>query len=156
MDKTRSPLRFNNERRSRAGFTLMEVLVVVLIITILATLVGVQVAGGPGKARVALANAQLQSFRTALQIFKADNGRYPTQGQGLQALVEQPTREPIPAQFPDEGYLSSPRVPMDPWGNPYVYLIPGSASTPYEIVTYGANAAPGGEGEDADISSSNF
>ena len=156
MDTTRTPSNVNKDRRSRAGFTLMEVLVVVLIITILATLVGVQVAGGPGKARVALANAQLQSFRTALQIFKADNGRYPTQGQGLQALVEAPTREPIPAQFPDEGYLSSANVPMDPWGNPYVYLIPGSAGTPYEIVTYGANAAPGGDGEDTDISSLDF
>lgn len=133
---------------------MMEVLVVVLIITILATLVGVQVAGGPAKARVATARAQIQSFRTALQLYRTQNDRYPNQAQGLRALVAVPTIAPIPRNYPREGYLESPNLPLDPWGNPYVYLIPGSHDEAYEIITYGANSAPGGEDEDADISSS--
>lgn len=132
----------------------MEVLVVVLIITILATLVGVQVAGGPGKARVATAKAQIQTLRTALQLYRSQNDRYPTQAQGLQALVEAPTLPPVPREFPDEGFLDSPNLPLDPWGNPYVYLTPGSQNEAYEIISYGADRTPGGENEDADISSS--
>jgi general secretion pathway protein G len=132
----------------------MEVLVVVLIITILATLVGVQVAGGPGKARVATAKAQIQRLRTALQLYRADNDRYPNQAQGLQALVQAPTVPPVPATYPREGYLESPNLPKDPWGNPYLYLIPGSHAEAYEIISYGADGAPGGEDEDADITSS--
>ncbi len=142
------------ERDPRAGFSLMEVLVVVLIITILATLVGIQVAGGPGKARVATAKAQIQTLRTALQIYRSHNDRYPTQAQGLQALVKAPTLAPIPNNYAAEGYLDSVKLPLDPWGNPYIYLTPGSQNEAYEIISYGANRAPGGENEDADLSSS--
>jgi len=132
----------------------MEVLVVVLIITILATLVGVQVAGGPGKARVATAKAQMQAFRSALTLYRAQNDRYPTQAQGLQALIKAPTLPPVPNAYPADGYLDSLTLPLDPWGNPYVYLTPGSQNEPYEIISYGADSAPGGENEDADLSSS--
>ena len=147
------------QRRPRlrsAGFTLVEVLVVVLIITILGTLVGLQVVGGPGKARVGAATAQIRVFRSAMQLYKANHGRYPTQSQGLQALVSLPSSTPIPSGYPAEGYLSSQNLPLDPWNNPYIYLIPGSHGEAYEIITYGADAEPGGEDEAADITSADM
>ena len=144
------------QRSNVAGFTLMEVLVVVLIITILSTLVGLQVASGPGKARVATATAQLRIFRTSLQLYRSNHSRYPTQTQGLDALVHVPSVPPIPSDYPEEGYLSSQNLPEDPWGRTYIYMIPGSHGEPYEIVTYGANGEPGGENEDADLSSSDL
>ena len=82
-----------------------------------------------------------------------DNGRFPTQAQGLTALVGKPTVPPIPQVFRPEGYLESRNLPLDPWGNPYVYLIPGTDGSAYEIVTYGSDGEPGGEEEAADISS---
>lgn len=133
------------------GFTLLEILVVVLIITILATVVGVRLATQPGEARVAAAKAQLVVFRTALNMYRMKHGRLPTVAQGLQALVGRPSTPPIPANYPPEGYLESPNLPRDPWGNPYVYLRPGPKTMPYDIVTYGADAEPGGDGENADL-----
>jgi len=146
----------NVERGSRAGFTLLEILVVVLIITILATIVGVSVVKEPGRARTAAARAQLKVFGTALQLYRMDNGRFPTQAQGLAALVERPALAPIPPAFRTEGYLESRNLPADPWGNPYVYLVPGTDGSPYEIITYGADGEPGGEDEEADISSADL
>jgi len=131
----------------------LEVLVVVLIITILATLVGVRVAGEPGKARTAAAIAQIRSFSTALSLYRMQNGHIPTESQGLQALVARPTTPPVPQSYPEGGYLESLRVPQDPWQRDYVYLVPGPGGAPYEIVSYGADGEPGGEGEAADISS---
>ncbi len=142
--------------RRHAGFTLLEILVVVLIITILATIVGINVVNSPGQARVTVAQAQLQTLRNALQLYKAQQGRYPTQRQGLQALVSPADTEPVPRQFPEGGYLATPAVPDDPWGNPFVYLIPGSSGEPFEVITYGADAEPGGDGEDGDLSSSSL
>jgi len=140
-------------RQKSGGFTLLEILVVVLIITVLATIVGVNVAREPGKARVAAATAQIQAFRTALQLYQMEQGRIPTQEQGLQALCTCPTVEPIPERYPENGYLDSRTVPLDPWGHPYVYLVPGTTGEPYEIISYGSDGEPGGTGEAADISS---
>lgn len=140
-------------RTNNAGFTLLEILVVVLIITILATVVGVSVAHRPGEARRAAAEAQIRTFKTALQMYRMDNGRYPTQRQGLSALCVPPDTPPVPTKFPEEGYLEAPVVPRDPWKNDYVYLVPGPPGYAYEIVSYGADGEPDGEGEDADISS---
>jgi general secretion pathway protein G len=137
----------------QAGFTLLEILVVVLIITILATLVGVNVAKEPGRARVTAAKTQIGAFRTALQLYRMDNGRLPTQAQGLAALCEHPASPPAPPNYREGGYLESRNLPRDPWGNAYVYLSPGMGGDPFEIVSYGADGEPGGEGEDADISS---
>jgi len=136
------------------GFTLMELLVVILIITILGSVVGVKLAGKPHEARHAAAVAQVKSFETALKLYQMDNGGYPTQRQGLQALVRPATLDPKPRKFPPDGYLEKTECPLDPWKNPYVYLIPGSRGEPYEILSYGRDGNPGGEGEDADISTS--
>ncbi len=137
----------------RSGFTLLEILVVVLIITVLATVVGVNVAQRPGEARRAAAQVQIRSFRTALQMYRMDNGRYPTQRQGLMALCVPADQEPKPVKFPEGGYLESPVLPRDPWDREYVYLVPGPPGFAYEIICYGADGEPDGEGEDADISS---
>jgi general secretion pathway protein G len=136
-----------------SGFTLLEVLVVVLIITILATIVGVKVANEPGRARVATARAQIGNFKTALNLYRMDNGRLPTQEQGLRALCRLPSIPPIPQRFRPGGYLDSARLPTDPWGFEYVYLVPGAEGQEFEILTYGADGDPGGEGEDVDTSS---
>jgi general secretion pathway protein G len=138
--------------RRNAGFTLMELLVVILIITILSTVVGVQLAGRTGDARCATAKAQLGNFRLALKAYTLDNSCYPTQEQGLQALVEPSTIAPVPRKFPKEGYLDRRTLPLDPWGHDYVYLIPGSNGESFEVISYGRDGEPGGEGEDADIS----
>ncbi|MBM4142941.1 MAG: type II secretion system protein GspG [Lentisphaerae bacterium] len=140
-------------KKTNGGFTLLEILVVVLIITILATVVGVHVAREPGRARAAKAIAQIRIFTTALNVYRMEQGRYPTQEQGLGALVNRPVAPPVPARYPEAGYLESRRLPADPWERPYLYLVPGQDGAPYEIVSYGADGEPGGEGEDADISS---
>jgi len=141
---------------AKAGFTLLEILVVVLIITILATIVGVNVLHKPGEARAAAAAAQIRTFKTALQLYRMDQGRFPTQRQGLQALCEIPDAEPVPENYPADGYLESANLPDDPWGNPYVYLVPGPDGEPYTIISYGGDGEPGGDAEDADISSADM
>lgn len=138
--------------KSRAGFTLMELLVVILIITILSTVVGVKLVGRTAEARHAAVVAQLESFKTALKMYGMDNGRLPTQQQGLLALVNPSAIEPQPRKFPQHGYLD--HIPLDPWGNDYVYLIPGANGESYEVICYGRDGEAGGEGEDADVSTS--
>jgi len=138
---------------NKSGFTLLEILVVVLIITILATIVGVNVAREPGRARTAAAVAQIRSFKTALHVYRMEQGHVPTQQQGMFALCERPTVPPVPEKYPVDGYLESRNLPKDPWGNEYVYLVPGPEGERYEIRSYGADSEPGGEGEDADVSS---
>jgi general secretion pathway protein G len=137
--------------QSRQGFTLVEILVVVLIITILATVVGIRVANQPGEARIAAAKAQLVVFRTALNLYRMNHGQVPAAAQGLEALCRCPTRPPVPQGYPEEGYIESRTVPKDPWGRPYVYLVPGPEGLPYDLLTYGADGEPGGTGENADL-----
>lgn len=144
------------QRDSRSGFTLLEILVVVLIITILATIVGVNVANQPGKARVAAAKAQIVNFKTAIDLYRMEQSRAPTQEQGLLALCQKPTTGPVSDKYPDDGYLGRRTLPKDPWDRDYIYLSPGSRGESYEIVTYGADGVSGGTGEDADISSSDL
>jgi general secretion pathway protein G len=140
----------------KAGFTLLELLIVVLIITILGGVVGVQLAGRPHEARVAATKAQLENFRLALQMYSIDQGQYPTMRQGLPALVEPSNVDPRPRRFPQDGYLERREIPLDPWGNPYVYLVPGTRGEPFEVLSYGRDGQPGGAGEDADISTSDL
>ena len=139
---------------AKAGFTLLEILVVVLIISILATMVVVNVAKRPGEARVVKAKAEIQIFGMALDTYRMEQGQYPTQEQGLKALCEKPTTPPIPEKYPDEPYLKRRSVPLDPWNHDYVYLVPGRQGEKYEIICYGSDGDQGGEGEAADISSS--
>ena len=136
-------------RRVR-GFTLIEILVVIVIIGIMATVVVPKLMSRPDEARVVAAKQDIQSILQALKIYRLDNGRYPTTEQGLQALVKKPTSNPVPRNWKEEGYLEKP--PRDPWGTAYQYLQPG-AHGEVDVFSLGADGIPGGEGIDADIGS---
>ena len=137
----------------RAGFTLVEILVVIAIISLLAGVVLLNIAPQIGMGSQAAAKAQIQVLSSAATTYRMAHGRYPTQPQGLEALVQKPSQEPIPENYPDGGYLSGRVVPPDPWKRPYVYLIPGRQDENFEILSYGADGEPGGSGADADVSS---
>jgi general secretion pathway protein G len=137
----------------RAGFTLIELMVVIAILGILAALVAPSIIGRKEDAMRAAAKAQIKNFEQALKLFYVDNGFYPSTEQGLQALVEKPTIGRIPTRWREGGYLESKTVPKDPWGNPYVYISPGIHNRDFDIISYGADGQEGGEGKDADIQS---
>jgi general secretion pathway protein G len=134
----------------RPGFTLIELLVVILVIGLLAGLVAPQIVGRVSEARVTAAKAQLELFDIALESYRLDNGRAPTTEQGLAALRDRPTRGPAPMHWQGP-YLKKP-VPLDPWGNAYVYQAPGTRNpSGYDLVSLGRDGKPGGTGEDADL-----
>ena len=136
-------------RRRRDGFTLIEVLVVIIVIAILATLVGPSLFRNVGDARTATARTQIETFGTALDAYRLDNGTYPTTAQGLDALWQKPTIDP-PSNWRSP-YLRK-AVPKDPWGREYVYVAPGRVNPEgYDLLSYGADGKAGGEGENADI-----
>ena len=151
MPSTAFP-RVRSSRRARAarrGFTLIEILVVIVVIAILATLVAPNVFQHVGAAKSATAKSQIEMMGAALDAYRLDNARYPTTEQGLNALWEKPTIDPPPNWRAP--YLRKP-VPLDPWGRAYVYLFPGQVNPQsYDLVSYGADGKPGGEGEDADV-----
>jgi general secretion pathway protein G len=135
------------------GFTLIEIMVVVIIIGLLAAVIVPTVIGNVDKARVVKAKQDIQSLETALTLFRLDNSRYPTTEQGLTALVTQPT-DPTIKHWKVGGYLQ--RVSKDPWGFDYQYVNPGTHGKEYDLYTLGADNAPGGEGIDADIGNWNI
>lgn len=139
--------------RTSAGFTLIELMVVIAILGILAALVAPSIIGRKEDAMRAAAKAQIKNFEQALKLFYVDNGFYPSTEQGLQALVEKPTIGRIPTRWREGGYLETKTVPKDPWGNPYVYISPGIHNRDFDIISYGADGQEGGEGKDADIQS---
>jgi general secretion pathway protein G len=132
----------------------MEILIVLIIIMILAGYVGINILNKPGEARVAAANMQIKTLKQAVKLYHAEQRRFPTLEQGLEALCVKPTLPPVPEHYPADGYIDSRSVPEDPWGNAYIYLIPGRQNESFEIISYGADGEEGGEGDDADISSS--
>lgn len=134
-------------RRVR-GFTLIEVMVVIVILGILAALVVPKVMGRPDEARIVAARQDIASIMQALKLYKLDNRRYPTTEQGLPALVARPVVAPVPDNW--KSYLE--KLPNDPWGKPYQYLNPGLRGE-IDVISYGADNQPGGEGADADIGS---
>ena len=137
--------------RRRSGFTLIEILVVIVVIAILATLVAPNVFQHVGAAKDATAKSQIEMIGAALDAYRLDAGRYPTTQQGLAALMETPTIDP-PTSW--RGPYLRKAIPMDPWNRPYVYLSPGEANpTGYDLLSYGADGQPGGEGENADVTS---
>jgi general secretion pathway protein G len=136
-------------RHSR-GFTLIEIMVVVVILGILATLVVPKIMGRPDEARAVAAKQDLASIMQALNLYRLDNNRYPSTEQGLAALVQKPTVEPMPSNYKPGGYLS--KLPVDPWGKPYQFLSPGVKSD-IDVMSLGADGKPGGEGADADLGS---
>ncbi|MEJ2184672.1 MAG: type II secretion system major pseudopilin GspG [Gemmatimonadota bacterium] len=136
---------------SRAGLTLIEIMVVIIILGLLAGLVAPRILGRVSEARGETARTQLELIRVALDNYYLDNGRYPTTTQGLEALRTEPTSEPRPRNWRGP-YLRGP-VPQDPWGRDYIYRSPGSDNpTSFDLVTLGADGELGGEGEDADLS----
>jgi len=138
--------------RKPHGFTLIEIMVVVIIIGLLAAVVVPQFLGRVDDARIAKAKQDIQAMETALSLFKLDNFRYPTTEQGLGALVQKPA-DPEIRNFPAGGYLK--RLNKDPWGRDYQYAFPG-AQGEYDLYTYGADGQSGGEGPDADIGNWNL
>jgi len=134
----------------------MEILVVVAIIGILVSIVAVNIGHKPSEARVDATRMDLRALQAALQMFKAEAGSFPTQEQGLDALIRKPARPPLPDPYPAGGYLQSVRLPRDAWGQPFIYLAPGRHSEPYEIISYGSDRAPGGTGYAEDLSTSDL
>lgn len=136
-------------QRSR-GFTLLEIMVVVVIISILIGLIAPNIIGRVDQARVTGAKTDIATLSQALDLYKLDNHFYPTTDQGLQALLTKPTTPPVPQNWRPGGYLKKHKIPVDPWGNAYRYISPGTTG-PYDLYSLGADGKEGGEGMDADI-----
>ena len=134
--------------RKQGGFTLIEIMVVVVILGILAALVVPQVMNRPDQAKVTVAKGDIKAIGAALDMYKQDNYAYPSTQQGLDALVEKPGGNPQPKNWNRDGYLK--RVPKDPWGNEYQYLSPGTQGQ-YDLYSYGADGKQGGSELNADI-----
>ncbi|MCA1938097.1 MAG: type II secretion system major pseudopilin GspG [Dechloromonas sp.] len=137
-----------NHRPRETGFTLIEVMVVVVILGILAALVVPKVMSRPDEARIVAARQDIGGLMQALKLYRLDNRRYPTTEQGLRALIEKPTLAPLPDGWKAGGYVE--RLPLDPWGKPYQYLNPGLRGE-IDVFSFGADGIAGGEGQDADI-----
>ena len=136
------------KNRSQLGFTLIEVMVVIAIIGIMATLIVPQIMSKPNEARVIAAKQDISSIVQALKLYRLDNSRYPTTEQGLSALVAKPTSEPIPQNWKPNGYVD--RLPKDPWGFAYQYSNPGTRAE-IDVFSLGADNKLGGTGFDADL-----
>lgn len=140
-------------RQCQRGFTLIEIMVVVIILGILAGIVVPRLLDEPEEARRTKAQVQIKSLEEALGMYKLHNGNFPSTEQGLQALVEKPETGRVPNNYKEGGYIN--KIPLDPWGNPYIYLSPGVHGD-YDLISYGADGEPGGEGKDADVESWNI
>jgi general secretion pathway protein G len=141
--------------RSTSGFTLIEIMVVIVILALLAALVGPKIIGRSDDARIADAKVQIRNLETALKLYKLDSGAFPTTDQGLAALITKPTTGVVPKNYKAEGYLESKKLPKDPWSNDFIYLSP-SEHGDYELCSYGSDGAKGGEGKAADICNYNI
>lgn len=145
MIKTLSQLR----KSTQNGFTLIEIMVVIVIIGILATLVVPKIMGRPDEARIVSAKHDVSTLVQALKLYKLDNGRYPTTEQGLNALVSKPSTDPLPMNWKLGGYLD--KLPQDPWGIAYQYSNPGTHNNEIDVYSFGADGKPGGTDNDSDI-----
>jgi general secretion pathway protein G len=141
-----------NKLNKKAGFTLIEIMVVIVILAMLAALVGPKLMGRTDDAKVKTTSIQLKGLESALKFYKLDTGSYPSTEQGLGALVTKPTVGVIPKNYKDGGYLESKAVPKDAWGNDYLYVSPGEHGD-YDLFSYGSDGAKGGDGKNADITS---
>ncbi len=137
----------------RGGFTLVEMLVVLVIIMSLVGIVSVNVVRYQAKARVDSTHIQIKQLQQAVRLYQTEQGTIPTEQQGLEALLRRPTSPPVPDRYPADGYLDSRRMPLDGWRAEFVYLAPGREGLPFEIISYGSDGEPGGEGDAADLSS---
>jgi general secretion pathway protein G len=143
----------NSEHRvPLPGFTLIELMVVIVILGLLATIIMPKILDRPEQARRLKAKVQIKNFQSALALFKTDTGRFPTTSQNLEALINDPGLK----GWKQGGYIEGGKVPLDPWGNRYIYLCPGVHGEDYEIESYGKDGEDGGTGDDADIESWNI
>ena len=145
MKNSLAQLRHNAQK----GYTLIEIMVVIVIIGILATLVIPRIMGRPDEARVVSAKHDVATLVQALKLYKLDSGRYPTTEQGLNALVQKPTSEPVPMNWKTGGYLD--KLPLDPWGTSYQYTNPGTHNNEIDVYSFGADSKAGGTDNDSDI-----
>ena len=137
---------------NKKGFTLIELMVVVVILGVLAGLIVPKLMGRTDEAKQVKTRADIAAISTSLKLYRLDNGFYPTTEQGLNALIEKPDTEPIPIKWAEGGYLSKGRVPLDPWAKEYVYLCPG-VNDEFDIISYGLDGTPDGKGKNMDINS---
>ena len=137
------------QRRRRAGFTLVELMVVIVIIGLLATVVAINVLPAQGKAMVGKAKADISTLEQAIETYRLDNLTFPTDQQGLQALVAPPAGLTQPERYREGGYVR--HLPEDPWGNAYQYRRPSAHGGQFDVFSFGADGKEGGEGNDADI-----
>lgn len=133
---------------NQKGFTLIEILIVVVILSILAITVVPQFLDQPAKARISRAQSDIKSLKTALSMYKLDNFNYPSTSQGLNALVSKPSGQPLAKNWKPNGYIEN--IIQDPWGNQYQYLNPGNHGS-IDIYSFGADGQPGGEGDNSDV-----
>ncbi|MHC4106314.1 MAG: type II secretion system major pseudopilin GspG [Planctomycetota bacterium] len=145
-------LRYSKRRVRLPGFTLIELMVVIVILGLLATIIMPKILDRPEQARRLKANLQIRNIQSALALFKTDTGSFPTTSQSLEALINDPGLK----GWKQGGYIEGNKVPLDPWGNPYMYLCPGVHGGDYEIESYGKDGEDGGSGDDADIESWNI
>ncbi len=134
--------------RLQKGFTLIEIMVVVVILGILAAMVAPKILNRPDQAKVTVARSDIETISQALELYRLDNGFYPSTDQGLDALVSKPSLSPEPRNWNPEGYLK--KSPLDPWGRPYLYIQPGNHGK-YDLYSLGADGREGGEGINATI-----
>ncbi|MDX1801290.1 MAG: type II secretion system major pseudopilin GspG [Marinobacter sp.] len=135
--------------RVQQGFTLIEIMVVMVILGLLVAIVAPNIMGRSDQAKVTVAKTQMSNIANALDLYRLDNSHYPSTQQGLKALVSKPSGSPEPQNYNPDGYLKS--VPEDPWGKPYEYISPGTEG-PYDLFSYGSDGRQGGEGDASDIS----
>ncbi len=137
-----------NER----GFSFIELMVVVVILGILAGMIVPRYMGRTDEAKSVKAKVDIAAIETSLKLYRLDNGTYPSTEQGLMALIEKPSTEPAAPNWNESGYLDKKNIPKDPWGREYLYISPG-VHEEFDIISYGADGAPGGDGKNADINS---
>jgi general secretion pathway protein G len=140
----------NNRKGQYRGFTILEIMAVVIIIGILASMVAINVFSKVDDAKIKTTKASLRILDDAVTQFKLDTGRFPTEEEGLKALVEMPTDV---TSYPEGGYLKTRQVPKDAWQHEFIYVLNPESGAPFEILSYGADGEPGGEGVNADLRS---
>ncbi len=153
LTSTNGELLFAHAFGSKSGFTLAEILIVMMIIMALVGVVGFNVMHHIKTTKVNKARIQIHAYSDLIKQYMIAEGRIPTMEQGLEALVRKPTIPPVPRNYPEGGYMEKLKLPLDPWGNPYIYRVPGREGLAFEVLSYGSDGEPGGTGYNADISS---